>query len=564
LGLHLQLPDSYTEASNQESLYPEDFFDLDPDIFYASHMNHCGFIPNAPYITSQGYLLSDQSSSTGYASTGSRSSFDFIIPFIQGGEITSAENEQEMAYLSKHFTEVIGPWLDLYDRSRYFGSLVPIKAIRSVLLRYALVAAAAKQLGRISGVRSSGSLYHQPTSEVCRVDEAADWFYKAANYYDKAISHMRTCLRSFSLDGVLTSEEASSHVSDQSNEADTDDLITAISIFSVYEFLDGFDAGWLQHLNGLQSLLVIETESQLSSRPARLFLNRSLQEVSDGRRAAFWNFAREDYIAACRHRTRTRLDTEDFPMWRASGLQITKNGSLYLESPHVASDRTADPAMFEDLVPHTLIWIVLRIMNYIAVSGDFSLSPARAVISTPTLGEPLTQSRDELWNELQQQLDTWYKTLPDYFQPYATIKHDASVLGSASEKQAPFAEPLYSSPMCAAAVQLYHFASIMLLLYKPALTNDGSRSASSIMKSYRELSKGAIYHSRKICGIALARPVGAVRVQMQEPLYVAGLCLETPGDREVVLELLRDIESDTGCPTKFRVHELMQEWKSGK
>ena len=114
--------------------------------------------------------------------------------------------------------------------------------------------------------------------------------------------------------------------------------------------------------------------------------------------------------------------------------------------------------------------------------------------------------------------------------------------------------------MCAAALQLYHFAWILLLLNKPAAAHNDQRSVSSVLRSYREVLEKAACHSREICGIALARPKGAVRVQMQQPLYLAGLCLDTPGDRKVVLDLLRDIEADTGCPTEFRVHQLLNEW----
>jgi hypothetical protein len=569
---HNQILDSSTEpvfsdeTSHRELLYLEaEFFDLDPDTFYASHLNHCGFIPNVPSVSDETdrlgtrhFPLTDDASANQ-----PEPAFDSTSPFMQAGETISDDSEHEMACLTRHFTKVIGPWLDLYDRGRYFGSLVPIKALRNALLRYALVAAAAKQLGRVGGNKSlERGLCRQPAlMEVYKDDNQVDWFYKAASYYDKAISHLRTYLYLLSDDGLLFPEQPSSLSASASFLADTDDLLAAISIFSVYEFLDQFETEWLQHLSGLQSLLVLEKRPRLSSWPRGLVPTRLLPEMTRGRRAAFWNFAREDYIAAYIHGTRTRLDTEEFPMWRASGLQITNSGSLYSPFPNGASSVDEDQAISEDLVPHTLVWIVLRIMNYIAATGGSSADASPPGVShTAGLHHSSGQNRYTRWMELQQQLDIWYRTLPDYFQPCARTKHYGNVPNTASAQQEPFTELFFSLPMCAAALQLYHFAWILLLLNKPAAAHDDHRSVSSVLRSYREVLEKAACHSRDICGIALARPEGAVRVQMQQPLYLAGLCLDRLGDRKVVLDLLRDIEADTGCRTEFRVHQLLNEW----
>ena len=45
------------------------------------------------------------------------------------------------------------------------------------------------------------------------------------------------------------------------------------------------------------------------------------------------------------------------------------------------------------------------------------------------------------------------------------------------------------------------------------------------------------------------------------PLYIAGVCLEVDEERKVLLELLRAIEQDTGCPTDVRCRELMKQWE---
>jgi hypothetical protein len=67
-------------------------------------------------------------------------------------------------------------------------------------------------------------------------------------------------------------------------------------------------------------------------------------------------------------------------------------------------------------------------------------------------------------------------------------------------------------------------------------------------------------HSHEICGIALARPEGSVRIHQVQPLFVAGQCMTEDRERRVVLDLLRGIEADLGWATDYRVKLLLKEW----
>lgn len=521
-----------------EGMYSDlDFFDIDPDTFYASHLNHCGILPSFHVVSDNSSLATIHDAENAVIDS-SMPGADITNPVSQEDTI-SDDGECEASYLTRHFAEVIGPWLDLYDIERYFASRVPVRALRNSLLRYALLATAAKQLGQTSRNDSRKTLYRdryqQPASiSISNSKNEVDWFYKAANYYDKAISHLRAYL-------YLLSDSGISRSSNETIPTDIDDLLAAISIFSLYEFLGNFDAEWLHHLNGLQCLLVMEKSPQyLSGWPRRIIPTQLPSEITRGRRAAFWNFAREDYTAAYIYGTKTRLDTEDFEMWRAFGLKITDNGELYLQS--LGRSKTVDEANdpSEDLVAHTLIWIVLRIMNFI---GDNSRADT-----------------NERWMELQEQLHMWHRSLPDHFQPCVRSKHYRDGEDSATLQHEPFTELFFSLSICAAALQLYHFAWILLLLHKPATLRSENGSVSDILRSYREELEKIGSHCRDICGIALAHSDQAARVHMQQPLYVAGLCVDTPEDRKVILELLREIEVQTGCPTGFRMQQLLAEW----
>ena len=261
------------------------------------------------------------------------------------------------------------------------------------------------------------------------------------------------------------------------------------------------------------------------------------------RRASLWNFARADLQAAYINQTPTLLDTDDMTMWLSCGLQISTNGSLYIDPDSLKSDPGHLCATVE-LVAHTLLWIILRTMNY---------------INTPSL---LPEVRQAAWTQLTAQLDLWFSCLPAVFQPCAQLRHPVSrrsqqLNPGRSTADSGISELFFSIPLCAATIQLYHFARILLLHHSPT----SPTISTSRLQAYREVSSQALRHAHEIVGIASARPHPAVRVESLLPLFVAGACLESDDERRVVLEVLRAIELDTGCSTHGRVKELVRMWE---
>lgn len=135
--------------------------------------------------------------------------------------------------------------MDLFDRDKHFGNLVPLKALRDALLRNAIAAVAAKQLARVKGSKPfmTNQSQQPSTMEVFEGNLDADWFYKAANYYDKAIAFSRVYLQAIS--GIVGTP-GSPGTQAVASRANPDDLLVAVSIFSLYESLDNLDVGWLQ------------------------------------------------------------------------------------------------------------------------------------------------------------------------------------------------------------------------------------------------------------------------------------------------------------------------------
>ena len=155
-----------------------------------------------------------------------------------------------------------------------------------------------------------------------------------------------------------------------------------------------------RHLAGMKSLLGVVSPSSIDPQNP---LVTSLE-----RRASFWNFARADYQSAYVNNTPTLLDTEDYQMWQSCGLQISPNGSLYADPAGLKSDPCHRNSTIQ-LVSHTLLWILLRTMNYLAL---------------PPTTDPLT--RQTTWDALTSHLDTWHAHLPLAFQPSASLRHPLS------------------------------------------------------------------------------------------------------------------------------------------
>src|SRR5437667_10741377 len=80
--------------------------------------------------------------------------------------------------------------MDLFDLGCFFAYYVPAKALVNPLLKYAVIAYAAKQLGRVAGAKAKmgGIVSQQARMEVYPGIEKVNWLYKGAQYYDKAIS----------------------------------------------------------------------------------------------------------------------------------------------------------------------------------------------------------------------------------------------------------------------------------------------------------------------------------------------------------------------------------------
>ncbi|OJJ47037.1 hypothetical protein ASPZODRAFT_15721 [Penicilliopsis zonata CBS 506.65] len=486
------------------------------------------------------------------------------------------ETHREIAFLLRHFSEAPGLWMDLFDLGTYFASYVPVKAAKNPLLKYAACAYAAKQLGRVKGARGSvgGVSSWQAFMETWPDTEKRDWCWCGAKYYEKAIQLLMKELQpdaegppppstpeAFGQwqaskvrdgdddddddgdgDSEPTPRKRQRFVVDSrlSNGVHSDEVLAATAILSVYEFLDATGPAWSRHLSGVKSLLDV---AEVGMMPLEQRASTKKSGLSKARKATFWNFARQDYLAAFINKTQTRLNTDDLVLWTEAGLQIDNLGFVRPSNSYATGYPEGDGVMKEDLISNALIWILSKIVNLISASADRTLSPQ--------------VFRDRRYR-LEAELNAWYAGLPDTFQPCARVEPPStnnnpttttSTLGDVS----PFTEIWYSVTMCGSTMQHYHLGRILLLLHNPDLKgNVPNRQYSGTLR----------YHSYEIVGISLGRPDGAVRINSLQPLFVSGQCLRERRERHVVLNLLRGIEADLGWATGYRVSQLLEEWRA--
>jgi hypothetical protein len=110
-------------------------------------------------------------------------------------------------------------------------------------------------------------------------------------------------------------------------------------------------------------------------------------------------------------------------------------------------------------------------------------------------------------------------------------------------------------------MQTYHMGQILLFMNKPHESTQGGSTVCARLNSYQSVLAACQKHSREIVGISLACSDEAVRIHSVQALFTAGQCLSDARERQAVLNLLRDVESDIGWATDYRARQLVQQWQ---
>jgi hypothetical protein len=253
--------------------------------------------------------------------------------------------------------------------------------------------------------------------------------------------------------------------------------------------------------------------------------------------------------------TQTRLDLKDMRLWQNAGLATDEDGVLQPFSPPNSADVRPSADVEEDTKSNELTWLLGKIANYLT-SGD-ALYPEDYALprgQRPVIGVTQEQLL-ERWNFMLIELQKWRASLPPTFGASARTKCTSN-----ARKQGSFDQIWYDIPLCAATMQSYHMASILLLVNQPQESTAIRSTVSARLKSYRHIQTEVLRHAREICGISLANPTDPVRINSVQALFVAGQVFYEPLEQNAVLGLLGGIERDLGWTTSYHAAKLIDEW----
>lgn len=272
-----------------------------------------------------------------------------------------------------------------------------------------------------------------------------------------------------------------------------------------------------------------------------------------GVRAAFWNFARQDYLGSYFTRSPTHLDPKNMVLWRTAGILIdAQNNKFHIKTSAVYA------LSQEDQAANGLIWLINKVINFLARSKQSQLAQWAG---SPHPESSETQAADiDTWLKLCFDLQTWFEGVPETFRPCIRIEHPKDHSKPPEKSSLPFPEVFHGLTTCAAAMQHYHFGRIALLLNRPPDVVSAPSTAFDRLQGYREVTKEVEYRCREVCGIALGRPQGGLRIYMVPLLYAVGQCLENAEEHDIIVDILRGVEADLGWATEYAVLKLQASW----
>lgn len=450
--------------------------------------------------------------------------------------------------------------MDLFDANSFFTGQISMMAASSTIIRNAACALAAKNISQLhphrAGVTSRSSADVRLHGSLLDTGDS-NLRYETIRFYDAAVK--------------LTKRALSREASDMSfgDEISTpEDVLAVVAMLSLYELMDAPGVEWRAHLGALPLL----DEPCVITPGAPIRTMKAL-----ARKSLFWTFARQDVMSACEfthvrshtenrltdkfpvvHETQTYLNLDDAELWRRFGLRTEDFGihiphndePSHFSPPIIHVNEASQP---ETVMSNAMIWLLGRIINF-TTSGD-SINPKEYALPVgfrPIIAVP-QEALLELWKQLERQLKRWHDSLPPTFTPAARTQAEG-------RGDCAFEKIYYNLPMCAATMQSYHMACTLLLVNRPQESTAIRSTVTSRMKSYREIQRRALEHSRQTCGISLADPPDSVRINSLQPLFVAGQCFDDPSDQEVVTSLLVNVEKELGWKSAYYVDKLRAQW----
>lgn len=451
--------------------------------------------------------------------------------------------------------------MDLFDTTSYFSSKVPVIAASKPLLKSAVCALSAKHLRHVCRVMSQAGVDPGSVPKYVGLPFSTEemWRYHSARYYDQALGRLKIAVSSDSYSRTLPGKE---------------EMLAAVAILCTFELMDAPGSAWKAHLSALP--LFDDRATSVSVHSSIIIPQTAVKGP------IFWSLARQDLLCACEFQSNlfargyllttvsgisespTRLDLKDMRLWQNAGLATDEDGELLPYSPSDVMETQNSSGIEEDMKSNELAWILGKIANHLT-AGD-ALVPVNDALprhQRPLIG--LSQEHLlERWNMLMADLERWHASLPACFTATARTRRLGSAALGFELSFDTFEQIWFDLPLCAATMQSYHQAKILLLANEPQESTAIRSTVSARLRSYRHALREVLYHAREVCGISLANSTDPFRVNSVQALFVAGQAFQERGEQEAVLELLSGIERDLGWTTRYHVAKLKDEWARGR
>ena len=233
------------------------------------------------------------------------------------------------------------------------------------------------------------------------------------------------------------------------------------------------------------------------------------------------------------------------------GLLIDDAGRLTLsDGPH-SLESTPEHAR-DKVLSYTLIRLLCKLVDYLA----------------PPLWDTSPMARDahatygnSAFMDLENQFESWFQMISPSVHPDGTFVSDA---GDDATTSGLFGLELwFSNDSCSTTMMYYHMARMLLLIHRPPemlQAAPGRGTSTDLLRTFRTIERKVQFHARQIIATVRGTPCDAIKLRAIQPLYVAGRCCNNSRDREMLVEMLMDIQDGLGIATGYRVEALLKEW----
>ncbi|KAF2021190.1 hypothetical protein BU24DRAFT_416856 [Aaosphaeria arxii CBS 175.79] len=291
---------------------------------------------------------------------------------------------------------------------------------------------------------------------------------------------------------------------DNPTSAKSEEVLASSILLSTYEMLDVIGESFGSHLGGITSLLRAQN------------INGGLKGIAGG---AYWTWYRHEVWAALHTPQRVALDEM---YWRPD---------LIDSFEHLSVEGIANRVLF----------IFGQCINH---------------CHTDPLTDAYEIERRELWRtNLKQELESWNEKRPLKTMPLSNTS--GSNANGRDSLEHPYSALQFMYPQSAIAHQMYHASHILLALHEPpSLVPTIGISNLHTLNVRRQIE----HHRQQVVAAADSGIGEAWSLLSTQCLYVAGLVTDGQYEREHILYLIEDCQSQSGRRTVCIANILRSLW----